>query len=49
MGCYGTCTSIPRNYLTRDEKIEVLSEYKEQLENESKAVIERIEELKKAG
>jgi len=36
-----------RSYLTKEEKIEMLKEYKEALENEAKGVEERIKELKK--
>ena len=39
------CTS--RNFLTREEKAEMLKEYKESLENELKGVGERIKELSK--
>ena len=42
-GCCGS-----RGFLTKEEKIQMLSEYKEQLENEAKGVAERIKELKKA-
>ena len=42
---HGCCT--PRHFLTREEKIEKLTEYKESLETEARAVSERIEELKK--
>lgn len=36
-----------RNFLTKEEKLELLKEYKESLEHETKAVQERIEQLKK--
>ncbi len=36
-----------RGFLTKEERIEILSEYKEQLEKEAKGVDERIKELKK--
>jgi hypothetical protein len=36
-----------RRYLTREEKIEYLEEYKKELEQEAAGVAERIEELKK--
>ena len=36
-----------RNFLTREEKIEVLREYKESLEKEAQGVGERIKELQK--
>jgi hypothetical protein len=35
-----------RNFLTKEEKLEWLEEYKSGLENELKGVAERIEELK---
>lgn len=35
-----------RRYLTKDEKLKKLKEYKEFLENEAKGVEERIKELK---
>lgn len=36
-----------RNFLTKEEKLQLLKEYKENLEEETKAVQERIENLKK--
>jgi len=36
-----------RMFLTKEEKIERLKEYKEYLENEAKGVAERIKELQK--
>jgi len=41
--CYGT-----RSFFTKDEKVDMLKEYKESLENEAKGVGERIKELEKA-
>ncbi len=41
--CYG------RHFLTSEEKIEKLEEYKKWLDNESKGVEETIENLKKAS
>ena len=38
-----------RHFLTKEEKIEKLEEYKKWLDNESKGVGEKIEELKKAS
>jgi hypothetical protein len=38
-----------RHFLTKDEKIEMLEEYKKWLENEAKGVEERIKELNKAS
>jgi hypothetical protein len=37
----------PRNFLTKEEKLELLKEYKEGLEKETKGVSERIKELEK--
>ncbi|MFA6489558.1 MAG: hypothetical protein WCT52_02650 [Candidatus Micrarchaeia archaeon] len=42
---YGCCGN--RSFLTKEEKIEMLEEYRESLENEAKGVAERIAELKK--
>ena len=36
-----------RGFLTKEEKVELLKEYKEDLEKEAKGVSERIEELEK--
>ena len=36
-----------RGFLTKEEKIEILKEYKDNLEKEAKGVEERINELKK--
>ena len=47
---YGGCCSTEapgRGFLTREEKIEMLKEYKESLEKEAKGVSERIKELQK--
>ena len=41
-GCCG------RKFLTKEEKIQKLTKYKEWLDNESKGVLEAIEDLKKA-
>ena len=38
-----------RHFLTKEEKIEKLKEYKEWLDNESKGVSETISKLKKAS
>ena len=38
-----------RNFITKEEKIEMLEEYKKWLEKENKGVQEKIEELKKAS
>lgn len=51
MGMGGYCgpsgECAPRNFLTREEKAEMLKEYRESLQKEIQAVSERIEELKK--
>ena len=48
---HGCCNSTnfcePRNFLTREEKIEILKEYKESLENEVMGIMERIGDLEK--
>ena len=36
-----------RNFLTREEKIEILTAYKKNLEQEARAVDERIKDLQK--
>lgn len=36
-----------RGFLTKEEKVEMLKEYKEALEKEAKGVTERIKELEK--
>ena len=36
-----------RNFITREEKVEMLKEYKEALEKEAKGVQEKIAELEK--
>lgn len=45
--CDGYCGGTRRSFLTKEEKIELLQEYKEDLDRESKGVAERIEELKR--
>jgi len=44
---YGYCgfSSKGRNYLTKEERVELLKEYKQDLEREDKGVKERIKEL----
>lgn len=51
MGYNGCCSSGSgnRSFLTREEKLEMLKEYKETLEKEAKGVSERIKELEKAN
>lgn len=49
---YGYCSSGcsgMRNFLTKDEKIEMLKDYGDSLEKELKGVKERIKELEKAS
>ena len=43
-GC--DCGNSGRGFLTKEEKAELLEEYKENLEKELKGVSERIKELK---
>lgn len=46
--CYGaSCCNSNRGFLTKAEKIEMLKEYKTDLENEMQGVTERIAELQK--
>ena len=44
---YESCCG--RQFLTKEEKIEGLNQYKKWLDNESKGVQEAIDTLKKAG
>ena len=43
--CGGSCGDSDRSFLTREEKIEMLKEYKETLDKEAKGVSERIKDL----
>ncbi len=43
--CGGSCT--PRNFMTKQEKVEMLKEYQDGLEKEIQAVKERVADLKK--
>ena len=43
--CGGTCA--PRHFMTKDEKFEMLKEYKDELEQELKGLKERMEEISK--
>lgn len=44
--CYGgSCSGSYRGFLTKEEKIEMLKEYKKNLDSEAKGVAERISEL----
>ncbi|AJF60732.1 MAG: hypothetical protein QT03_C0001G1253 [archaeon GW2011_AR10] len=47
--CCGEGFEAPRRYLTKEEKIEMLEEYKDSLENEVKGIEERIKELKRVN
>ena len=47
-GCYGTGVGLQRgirSFLTKEERIRLLKEYKENLEKETQGVTERIKEL----
>jgi hypothetical protein len=44
-GCYGTGFQRARSYLTKEERIAMLKEYKAELEKEGQGVVERIKEL----
>ena len=44
-GCCGVGTDNMRNFLTRDEKISLLKEHKENLEKEIKGITEKINDL----
>lgn len=46
LGGYWGCGPYGRRYLTREEKIERLENYKEWLEKEAEGVKERLEEIK---
>lgn len=43
----GCCGSGSRSFLTKEEKVEMLTEYKQNLEKELQGVSERIKELSK--
>jgi len=47
MDMYGCC-GTGRGFLTKEEKIEMLKEYRESLEKEAKGVAERIRELERS-
>jgi hypothetical protein len=51
--CYGAYPGRgfwrARSFLTKEERIELLKEYKQDLENESRGVEERIKELEAAA
>jgi len=49
-GCgSGHCGPQGRKYLTKEEKVKKLEEYKETLETEAKGVEERIKEIKEGA
>lgn len=45
--CCGVSVQSARNFLTKEERISLLKEYKEELDKESQGVAERIERLEK--
>ena len=44
-GCCGTGFQRTRSFLTKEERIALLKEYKDDLERETQGVVERIKEL----
>ena len=44
-GCCGTGFQKARGFLTKEERIALLKEYKDELEKEGQGVVERIKEL----
>jgi hypothetical protein len=44
-GCCGTGFQKARSFLTKEERIALLKEYKNDLEKETEGVVERIKEL----
>jgi len=47
MSGFDCCGTNSRSFLTKEEKLEMLKEYKQTLEQETKGVSERIKELEK--
>ena len=47
MNCEQYCSSS-RNFFTKEEKVEMLKDYKEALDKESRGVAERMKELEEA-
>lgn len=45
--CGGSCRGGMRRFISKKEQIEMLSEYKEELENEVQGIKEKIKELEK--
>ena len=46
-GCCSPGSQVPRGFLTKEEKVKMLKEYKETLEKEAKGVEEKIGDLSK--
>lgn len=44
-GCCGVSVQSARNFLTKEERIALLKEYKDDLDKESQGVSERIKQL----
>ena len=44
-GCYGSGYQRARSFLTKEERIEMLKEYQDELEKEKQGIAERIKEL----
>jgi hypothetical protein len=47
-GCCGAGFQKARSFLTKDERIALLKEYKDELEKEGQGVVERIKELERS-
>ena len=47
MEAYGCCGTGTRSFFTKEEKVEMLKEYKNTLEKEAKGVGERIKQIEK--
>jgi len=45
--CCGTSAQTTRSFLTKEERISLLKEYKEDLDKESQGVTEKIKDLEK--
>jgi len=45
--CCSGSSCGPRHFMTKDEKVEMLQEYKQSLDKEAKGVAEKIDSLKK--
>jgi len=44
-GCYGSGYQRARSFLTKEERIEILKEYQDDLDKEKQGVAERIKQL----